>query len=64
MKANQAIWPIVTMARLLEVSASGKSLISFTVGRFAASCHSLVDPVRGWSDPGQNGIQDVHGNRP
>ncbi|MFL9912025.1 IS3 family transposase [Paraburkholderia sp. RL17-337-BIB-A] len=23
MKANQAIWPIVTMARLLEVSASG-----------------------------------------
>ena len=23
MKANQAIWPVVTMARLLEVSASG-----------------------------------------
>jgi len=23
MKANQAIWPIVTMARLLEVSTSG-----------------------------------------
>lgn len=23
MKANQAVWPVVTMARLLEVSASG-----------------------------------------